>query len=240
MKMNKTESFIQFWMCKGNPDCKLKEWEWSEYTRKTHRTFSTNFTAILIIGFIAVISLNFVASDEQKFTVMVAGTGVVGTILVAMTNIHFQNKQLQSNSMHKIFELLSHPDIRNARDAVHKAYCEMLENNQPITFVTTDKVLEGNVDKVLSVFDQVSVLVLNKLVDVDLFFDAYGEMIVRDWKTLEVEIKRRQHNNPRTLKHFTELKDRFENRVMVENKGRSQEEQVDTEPYCDKEKNNEK
>ncbi len=81
-----------------------------------------------------------------------------------------------------------------------------------------------------------SVLVLNDLVDEDLFFDTYGEMIVRDWNTLETEIIRRQKNNHQSVRHFTELKKRFLKRIDKENSKRSVKKKVDIKPYCDEEK----
>lgn len=87
--------------------------------------------------------------------------------------------------------------------------------------------VENDADFVLSSFDQVSAIVLNGLLDKDLFFDTYGNMIVRDWKTLKDEIEFRQSKNKKTLRHFTSLKEEFEEMLRKDPEYKDS----DTEPY---------
>ncbi len=165
-------------------------------------------------------------------TGFVALIAIMITVIIAFTNNLYQNKQLQTTSMTKIFELLASPDVRKSREEVHKEYCRLKNSKQEISF-NNDTKMKDYADRVISSFDQVSVLVLNDLVDEELFFDTYEEMIVRDWNTLEVEIKRRQGNNPSTARHFTELKKRFLKRIEKENSNRDEDKRRDIEPYCE-------
>lgn len=75
--------------------------------------------------------------------------------------------------------------------------------------------------------DQVSATVLNGLLDKDLFFDTYGEMIVREWKTFKDEIAYRQSKNKKTLRHFTALKNDFEEILRKDPEYKDS----DTDPY---------
>ena len=172
----------------------------------------------------------FFESNEIRWTAIVGSMAVVATIMVGDTNRHYQNKQLQTTSLFKIFELLSSQDIRKSRSIIHKEYCRLKKNNKVIDFKNTDNVtdLEDHVDSVLSAFDQVSATVLNGLIDEELFFDTYGEMVVRDWKTMQNEIIKRQEMNKKVLRHFTILKNRFESRINPK----------DVEPYCEEESKN--
>ena len=147
------------------------------------------------------------------------------SLVVAITNWHLKNKQLQTSSLFKVFDLLSSPDIRKSRKLVHEKYCKMKDEEKKI-FRGTE--VENDADKVLSAFDQISATVLNGLLDRDLFFDTYGEMIVRDWKTLKDEIQLRQKPNEKTLRHFTFLKNDFEEILKKDPNYKDS----DTDPYC--------
>jgi hypothetical protein len=87
--------------------------------------------------------------------------------------------------------------------------------------------VENDADKVLSAFDQVSATVLNGLLDKYLTFDTYSEMIVRDWKTLKDEIQLRQDDNAKAVRHFTFLKNDFEE-ILKKNPNYKD---SDTDPY---------
>ncbi len=179
--------------------------------------------AVLFAISIVVLPENMLSYDK-KLAAALAGFGIIASIMIAITNNHFKYKQLQKDTLTKVFELLSRADVRKARTRIHNEYCRLKKAKLDIVFknaVDTDD-LEDNVDLVLSSLDQVSVLVLNGLINKELFFDTYGEMIVRDWKTLRVEIETRQKLNKKTLRHFTALKNEFENRKDI----------GDTEQYC--------
>ncbi|HXV66557.1 MAG TPA: hypothetical protein VD731_04980 [Nitrosopumilaceae archaeon] len=162
--------------------------------------------------------------DKDKWTITFALFAIIVSFAVAMTNLHFKKLQLQTSSLFKVFELLSSPEIRNSRKAVHDKYHEFTKDEKKIFSGTT---VEKETDVVLSSFDQVSAMVLNRLLDKDLFFDTYGEMIVRDWKTLEDEIVMRQKKNKKTLRHFTELKVQFEEMLQKDKEYKD----LDTDPY---------
>lgn len=181
-----------------------------------------------ILGFVLGIYFAYapeiIIPNENRWDAVIGSMAVVATLIVGDTHRHYQNKQNQTTSLFKIFELLSSPDIRYSRRIVHEEYCRIKKTGNPIIFKKTKEIpdLESHVDNVLSAFDQVSATVLNGLIDEELFFDTYGEMIVRDWKTMEAEITSRQSPNSKTLRHFTILKNKFEKRVKPE----------DVKPYC--------
>ena len=112
--------------------------------------------------------------------------------------------------MPKIFELLSQPDVRIARRELHKKYNELNGNENEFIFENISQEYADNADLVLSSFDQVSALILNRLLDEELIFDIYGAMIVREWQTLRGDINLRQNKNKKSLRHFTALKNKFE------------------------------
>jgi len=138
----------------------------------------------------------------------------ISGIVIALKTNDNQKKQNKAVALFKIFELMSSKEMRSSRKTVHD-YRHKHTNDNPISF--EDKEIELDVDLVLSSLDQVSVIVLHKLIDVDLFIDVYGEMMVREWNALEPEIIRRQNKNKKTLKHFTEVKKWFEKLPQVKN-----------------------
>ena len=185
------------------------------------------------ISFILLVSLSvlvlwrpqlLILEPKDGWTVGIAILAVAVSTILTITNFRFKNKQLQTSSLFKVFELLSSPEIRDSRKAIHTKYREFKKDQKKI-FSGTDA--EKDADIVLSSFDQVSATVLNRLLDKDLFFDTYGEMIVRDWKTLKDEIEMRQDKNKKTLRHFTTLKNQFEYMLKREKNY----EDSDTEPY---------
>lgn len=215
----------------------FRKYGWSKYTQKTiiyYFAIGAIMGIGIVVGYYILSNQSLNLTPNDRLIGFVAIIGIEISIVAALMNQYYQNKQLQTTSMTRIFELLSSPEVRKAREEVHKEYCRLKNSEQEITFRSNnDSKMKEYVDKVLSSFDQVSLLVLNDLVDEDLFFEGYGEMIVRDWKTLEVEIKLRQQKNSRTLKHFTGLKDRFSKCVDKENAKRSVDKKISTEPYCE-------
>lgn len=207
--------------------------------RHSKHNFSNNFTkksdtvknaisVMLLILAGLVIFFQFAPIDLEitdRWIISIASMAVIMSMVIAMMNWHLKNKQLQTQSLFKVFELLSSPDIRKSRKSVHDKYCEMKEQKKKI-FRGTE--VEDDADKVLSAFDQISATVLNGLLDKDLVFDTYGEMMVRDWKTLEDEIDVRQKDNAKTVRHFTFLKDNFEEILKKDPNYRDS----DTDPYC--------
>lgn len=166
-------------------------------------------------------------ANRINFGLLIASIVIgIGTVIALSSNVIFSRRQVKTDALFKVFDLLSTTEVRKARTTIRKEYCRQKKLGiKEVKFENTNEIpdLKEQVDLVLSSFDKSSVIVLNKLLDDDSFFDAYGEMIVRDWKTLKSEITMRQQNNPRTLKHFTKLKERFEKRSDVGN----------TEPYCE-------
>lgn len=200
--------------------------------------FSSGFTkksdiikkATTVIVIVSVLLFTFFQYDpyldpKDRPTVGIASMAVVLSVSIAVVNWYLKNKQLQTQSIFKVFELLSSHDIRESRKIVHEKYCEMKSEPKKIFRGTKE---ESDADKVLSAFDQISAIVLNGLLDKDLVFDVYAEMIVRDWKTLKDEIDLRKDENPKTLRHFTMLKNDFEEML----KKNPDYKDLDTEPYC--------
>ena len=199
----------------------------NKFTKRSE-AFKNGTSLIQLIAIAFAITMIGIPENQlpyaDKLTVTVTGFGIITTIMIALTNMHFKYKDLQTKSLSKIFDLLSREDVRNARRTIHEEYCRMEKNNLKIEFVKSEKIpdLDDKVDLILSSLDQVSVLVLNGLVDKELFFDTYGELLVRDWNTLQTEIEKRQVKNEKTLRHFTILKNEFIARKDIGN----------TKPYC--------
>ena len=161
--------------------------------------------------------------DNDKWTITIALFAALVSILIAVTNLTIKNKQLQTSSLFKVFELLACPDIRKSRKIIHDKYRDFKSEQKKFS----DTEVEKDADVVLSSFDQVSATVLNRLLDKDLFFDTYGEMIVREWKTFKDEIAYRQSKNKKTLRHFTALKNDFEEILRKDPEYKDS----DTDPY---------
>lgn len=53
--------------------------------------------------------------DNDKWTITIAIFAALASILIAVTNLTIKNKQLQTSSLFKVFELLASPDIRKSR-----------------------------------------------------------------------------------------------------------------------------
>lgn len=127
---------------------------------------------------------------------------------------------LNTTTLFKVFELLSSPEIRKARNMLYDEYWKFIDDKKIANLDNAKDEIKHQVDQVLSSFDQVSGLVLNGLLDKEIFFGLYGELIVRDWNALSETIKSRQKDNPKTLYHFTTLAAEFDQRIT--NKSRVQ------------------
>lgn len=203
----------------------------NEFTKKSG-VIKNAVSALMLILVVLVMIFQFAPinlESNDRWIISIAVMTAIMSMVIGITNWHLQNKQLQTQSLFKIFDLLSSSDIRKSRKTVHEKYCEMEALDKKIFRGTA---IENDVDKVLSAFDQISATVLNGLLDKDLVFDTYGEMIVRDWKTLKDEIHLRQEDNEKTLRHFTFLKNDFEE-ILKKNPNYKD---SDTEPYCKKSK----
>lgn len=161
--------------------------------------------------------------DNDKWTITIAIFAALASILIAVTNLTIKNKQLQTSSLFKVFELLASPDIRKSRKIIHDKYHDFKSEQKKFSETEVEK----DADVVLYSLDQVSATVLNGLLDKDLFFDTYGEMIVREWKTFKDEIAYRQSKNKKTLRHFTALKNDFEEILRKDPEYKDS----DTDPY---------
>jgi len=122
-------------------------------------------------------------------------------------------RQLNTTTLFKVFELLSSPDIRRARTEMYNEYWKLVDRKKEVNFDNSKEKIKSRVDQLLSSFDQVSALVLNGSIDKEIFFDLYGEMIVRDGNALADTIRRRQKDNSRTLYHYTKLLKEFEGQI---------------------------
>lgn len=197
------------------------------YEKKVYNLISVIFLPVVLFVYLAQFDPNITFIPDNPIELLTLEFTILGTysaIMFAIANRFHKFKELQVNTLSRVFQLLSTEDVRKARRIVHEEYCRLKKSSLPIKFEKSKENpnLEDQVDLVLSSFDQVSVLVLNRLIDKELFYDTYGEMIVRDWKTLETEIIQRQNKNPKAVHHFTVLKEEFESRDDIGN----------TEPYC--------
>ena len=173
------------------------------------------FLELLFIISVFSLPTQFLPTYSEKLTVIIAGMAAISTLIVGITANYYQNKDQQAKSLFKVFELLSNPEVRKARRSVHQKYRECHFDNSLLVIEWTG--LKDESDLVLSSLDQVSGIVLNRLLDIELFFDLYGEMIVREWNTFEGDILMRQHKNKKTLLHFTTLKNKIASRDDLEN-----------------------
>jgi hypothetical protein len=214
--MNRIESFKQWFLCKGNPD-RIMENTAGRYGKKV-REFRIGLG---IIGFlellfiISIYALPVLPTYSEKLGVIVAGMAAIATLIVGITTNYYQNKDQQAKALFKVFELLSTPEVRKARSTIHQKYREHHHGGSLLVIEWTG--LKDETDLVLSSFDQVSGIVLNRLLDIELFADLYEEMIVREWNTLEGDILMRQHKNKKTLLHFTTLKNKVASRPNLGN-----------------------
>ena len=194
----------------------MRELEWSDYTKQTKRfIIKIGMYCFLVSIFMIIIFLIPVGilAYKDKLLSIFAVIGIVVSLIVAETNKYYQRKQLQVTIISKVFELLSDPEVRKVRRELHQRYNELKGNENEIIFEKISPDYADKADLVLSSFDQVSALVLNRLLDKELIFDIYGAMIVREWQTLRGDINLRQNKNKKSVRHFTELKNMFESLI---------------------------
>lgn len=213
--MNK-KSFKQWFMCKRNPE-RIMEYKAGRYGNKVKEfRFGLGIIGFLEILFIVIVNgYPILPTNTEKISVTVAIVAAMSTLIIGITTIYFQNRGLQTQALFKVFELLSNPEVRRARREIHQRYREHHHDNSLLVIEWTG--LRDEADLVLSSFDQVSGIVLNRLLDIELFTDLYAEMIVREWDTLEGDILMRQHKNEKTLLHFTTLKNKIAKRADLGN-----------------------
>ncbi len=136
---------------------------------------------------------------------------VLGIFMFIITkSMHDSQKERnKTDALFKVFSLLSSHEIRKARTTIHH---HNIDRTQPLSKETINEIPD-EIDLVLASFDQVCILVLKGKVDYELFFELYGQMVVRDFMRLKNIIDEKQKPNPKTLKHFTDLKNEFEGRT---------------------------
>ena len=153
--------------------------------------------------------------NVQFWGVIVAIIAVIMGVVFNLINKRYQKKQLQVTTLFKVFDLLSSEDSRQARRFIYEERCRLLKDNKPVIFDRTDSVI-NMADKVKSSFDLTSVMVLNGLLDEDLFFKIYGGMIVRSWLALEEDIQNDWKQNKKHCENYRILKEKFEKRFTKE------------------------
>ena len=140
----------------------------------------------------------------------IAIPAIIGIFMFVIT-YHMWNSQKSKNktdALFKVFSLLSSPEIRQAREKIHKHG----KPTEPLPLTAASEI-PNDVDLVLASLDQVSILVLKKIVDYELFFEIYGQLVVRDYMRLENVINEKRDKNALTLQHFKDLKEEFEGRT---------------------------
>jgi hypothetical protein len=116
-------------------------------------------------------------------------SAIIGISMFIITR-NMNNNQKSKNeteALFKVFSLLSSPDVRGARRTIH--HHNKFDKTKPLELESIP-VIQDECDLVLSSYDQVSILVLKKIVNYELFFELYGQMAVRDYMRLQKEIKK--------------------------------------------------
>jgi len=126
------------------------------------------------------------------------------------TNKNQENKN-KTDVLFKIFSLIASPEMRSARKKIHTHPILAQDKSKPLPEKMI-LVIPEEVDLVLSSYDQVSILILKGMVDSELFFELYGQLIVRDYMRLEKIIDKKISQNPKILFHFKTLKEQYKKR----------------------------
>ena len=134
----------------------------------------------------------------------------ISMFIITMILYSTQKSKNKTEALFKVFSLLASSDVMTARRTIH--HHNKFDKTKPLELESISAI-QDECDLVLSSYDQVSILVLKGMVDYELFFELYGQRVVRDYMRLQKEIKRRQDDNPKTLKHYTDLKNKFEVRT---------------------------
>jgi hypothetical protein len=134
-------------------------------------------------------------------TILIAlASGLAGATIVALVNAYYQRKNLEFNTLTRIFDLLADKDHRDARKVVFKAFEEYVKGDKP-NLIIFEKI-EEDVEIVRSDYDQIGILIykhidkagkytlnLNKrgsgYVPKEVFFEAWAGSVVNSWFALE-------------------------------------------------------
>ena len=156
------------------------------------------------------------STEIQFYGLIVAVIALLAGITFNLINRYYQKKQLQLNTLFKVIELFSSSEIRDARKTVYDEYFKLKKENKPIIF-NRSAFIQQQADKVKKSFEQVAVLINEKLVDEKLFFRIYGGIVVRSWNALEQDIMNDRKKNPVYCEDYKKLKEKFEKHYTAEN-----------------------
>lgn len=143
-------------------------------------------------------------------TLVAAGLALLISVLAYL----HQRKELKLSSILEIFKFLSTQEQRELRGTIFDVYQYLYpegldkakqEGKAGKMVFDDNHPIKTYIKIVSSSFDQAGVLVKKKIIDPDLFFEVYAEMVVRVWKVLEEDIMKERERNQEVCKWFLEL-----------------------------------
>ena len=121
-------------------------------------------------------------------------------IIISIFALSHQRKELKLSAILEIFKFLSTQEQRDLRGVIFDVYQHIYpegvdkakqDGNAGKMIFDENYPIKSYIKRVESPFDQAGVLVKKGMIDSELFFDLYAEMVVRVWKVLKRTLRKR-------------------------------------------------
>ncbi|MHA7646979.1 hypothetical protein [Nitrosopumilus sp. S4] len=136
----------------------------------------------------------------------VLASGLAGSVFAILVTSHYQKKNLEFNTITRIFDMLDDEKHREARKCVVNAYKQFVtKDNLDLSIFTA---IEDKVETVRSTYDQIGILIYKSVyadslgeptprrfpkskgyLPQKMFFEAYAGSVINMWTCLELFIK---------------------------------------------------
>lgn len=173
----------------------------------THEELIRNFD-VLSIQDIILKESNKNNRDAANIAAIIGGITAIALIvqgIILAINRNDQKQLGKLNALSEIFIRLNTDEHRLARRQVYTAYDDYKTSKNPDIF--DRKPFYDAVNMVQADFDQIGLLIKNKLVPLDAFMDIHADTVILCWKSLEIHITRQREsrNYPEYMKNFQDL-----------------------------------
>lgn len=120
---------------------------------------------------------------------------------------YYQKKQLLTDGLVKVFEILGNDQHRQARDKILERF-DLYENIGGESHLDLDD-LQEEADKVMRDFDLAGALVLNDLAAKKPFMQVYSHTVIRTWRALRHRVNKK-HNERKDSLYVKPFEDLYE------------------------------
>jgi hypothetical protein len=135
---------------------------------------------------------------------LVGGIAAAVGVPITVITSYYQKKQQRLHSMMEVFKLLNDNEHRHARFLVFQTYKEY-KNGKKDAF--ENKAISKEISMVRADFDQIGILIENKLVPKQVFLRAYWNTVLVCWMSLKEHIhqERLRRDYPSYMTYFEKL-----------------------------------